>query len=176
MAAMWTVLRRAADSTVEMSGSDTVKLALVIAGAVLALAAATGCSSSATTSAPPGNTVRSAGPDTSSSGIDPFGPQQESSDPAPVKVTMCRIGKSSAGQSAALFQGEVTNTTRLSGTVSVEVWFIDEHGSVEHIDYLVADNVQPGQAAYIYGVESDVGDIFPGNKVTCSVRSVEVYT
>lgn len=75
-----------------------------------------------------------------------------------------------------MFQGEVTNTTRLSGTVSVEVWFIDEHGSVEHIDYLVADNVQPGQAAYIYGVESDVGDIFPGNKVTCSVRSVEVYT
>ncbi|MDX6341464.1 MAG: hypothetical protein QOH87_1602, partial [Trebonia sp.] len=41
---------------------------------------------------------------------------------------------------------------------------------------LVADNVQPGQAAYIYGVESDVGDIFPGNKVACSVRSVEVYT
>jgi hypothetical protein len=87
---------------------------------------------------------------------------------------MCRVGKSSAGQTAALFQGEVTNTTTRSGTVSVEVWFIDEHGSVELIDYLVADNVQPGQAAHIDGVVP--GDVFPGNKVTCSVRSVEVYT
>jgi hypothetical protein len=158
-----------------MSGSDTVKLALVIAGAVLALAAASGCNSSATTSTPAGNTAQSTGPDTSSPGIYPFEPQQqESIDPALVKVTMCRIGKSSLGQLSALFQGEVTNTTTLSGTVSVEVWFIDEHGSVELIDYLVADNVQPGQAAHIDGVVP--GDVFPGNKVTCSVRSVEVYT
>lgn len=153
-----------------------MKLAPVIAGAVLALAAATGCNSSATTSTRPGNTVQSTGPDTPSSGIDPFEPQQASIDPALVEVTMCRIGKPSAGQSAALFQGEVTNSTQLSGTVSVQVWFIDEHGSVELIDYLVADNVRPGQAAHIYGVEPNSGGVFPGNKVTCSVKSVEVYT
>jgi hypothetical protein len=160
-----------------MSGSDTVKLALVIAGAVLALAAATGCSPSATTSTPAGNTAQSTGPDTSSPGIYPFEPQQqESIDPALVKVTMCRIGKSSPGQLSALFQGEVTNTTTLSGTLGVEVWFSDEHATVEHMDNLVADNVQPGQLAHIYGVASDAADTFPGNKVTCSVKSVEVYT
>ncbi len=153
-----------------------MKLARVIAGVVLALAAATGCDSSATTSTPPGNTVQSTGTDTPSPGIGPFEPQQASIDPALVKVSMCRIGKSSTGQSAALFQGEVTNTTTLSGTVDVEVWFIDEHGSVEHIDYLVADNVRPGQAAHIDGVEPNAGDVFPGNRVTCSAKSVEVYT
>ena len=89
---------------------------------------------------------------------------------------MCRIGKSSPGQLSALFQGEVTNTTTLSGTLSVEVWFSDEHATVEHMDNLVADNVHPGQQAHIYGVASDAADTFPGNKVTCSVKSVEVYT
>jgi hypothetical protein len=89
---------------------------------------------------------------------------------------MCHIGKSLLEQLAALFQGEVTNTTTLSGTLSVEVWFSDENASVEHIDNLVADNVQPGQVAHIYGVESDAADTFPGNKVTCSVKSVEVHS
>jgi hypothetical protein len=94
--------------------------------------------------------------------------------PASVKVTTCRLGRSSTGHQAVQFQSKVTNTTMLSGRVTIEVLTLNQDHTVINIDYLVADNVQPGQTVRINGALLTEYNEFPHGKVMCNVKSATV--
>jgi hypothetical protein len=124
-----------------------VKLAVAAAGAVLTLTAVTGCTLSGSTSTAAGSAVQSQGSGLSQPDDGGPGPSSQLINPASVTITTCHLGRM-FGHLAARFQGEVTNTTTLTGSVSVGVFYLDRDGTVGDIGYEVADNIPPGGIAH----------------------------
>ncbi|MEV4181204.1 hypothetical protein AB0J28_07130 [Streptosporangium canum] len=112
---------------------------------------------------------------------DALGIQRAKIDPASVKVTRCRATKddyTSIGEGisyGAESAFRVTNTTTLTGTVSLTVQYQNANGDAVAESPPGVNNIRPGQSAKITdstGVEK--GDL-PGDVVKCVVVKAEVY-
>ncbi|MEV0237582.1 hypothetical protein [Nonomuraea sp. NPDC050786] len=110
---------------------------------------------------------------------DAGGVQRARLDPATVKATECRTTADNYGGPETFYGAESTfrvkNASALRGTVSLNVQYQAEDGTVVSESVAGANNIRPGQSAVIgdsTGVEK--GDL-PGDKVRCEVVEAEVY-
>ena len=132
--------------------------AVAVAAAVVAVAAALRCRASSR-----------AGP------AGDAGVERYPIDPATVEVTTCRIDRSDPGFPQIRFEALVTNSTAVTGTVLLDVKFLDKDATVQRTDYPSDTSIRPGQKVKISGGALVDEDEFPDWTMTCEVASAEVY-
>ena len=148
---------------------------VAVAAAGVAVAAAARCRSSATG---PGTSMGNAQagspaagtPRTSGAWVD-----RHRIDPETVEVTTCHIDRSDPDFPQIRFVALVTNSAAITGTVLLDVKFLDRDGTIQRTDYPSDTSIRPGQRVRIScGALVDEGE-FPDWKMTCEVASAEVF-
>jgi hypothetical protein len=109
----------------------------------------------------------------------PSEPDRAAITPASVKITKCKLRTEDYGGGTvshfAEVEGRATNTTQLTGTLSITVQYQDGDGTAITEGLPGANNIRPGQAAKITDSTLIEPDDFPGGKVKCVVAKAEVY-
>ncbi|MFI7049511.1 hypothetical protein [Streptosporangium sandarakinum] len=106
-------------------------------------------------------------------------PDRADFDPTSIKISKCEIKKNDYGSAgidySAEFEGEGTNTTKLTGVMSVHVQYQDATGKAIAEGLPGANDIKPGQAAKLSDTTAIELKDFPGKKIKCVVTDAEVY-
>ena len=149
---------------------------VAVAAAVVAVAAAARCRSSCTR---PGVAMGGAQAGSPGAGAPGTGGgawvDRHRIDPETVEVTTCRIDRSDPEFPQIRFEALVTNSTAITGTLLLDVKFLDRDGTIQRTDYPSDSSIRPGQKVKISSGALVGEDEFPDWNITCEIASAEVF-